>query len=125
MNQSEIILVYDKNCPFCDNYSQLVRIRQDVGQLVLIDARIDHPLVNDIKAIGLDLNQGMVVKISNQYYHGADALNVLALLSSRSGIFNKLNYWCFKSKTLSTVLYPVLRCGRNLVLKLLGKTQIT
>lgn len=124
MNHSEILLVYDKDCPFCHNYSQLVRIRQDVGNLVLVDARIDHPLVNDIKEKGFDLNQGMVVKISSQYYHGADALNILALLSSRSGIFNKLNYWCFKSKALSIMLYPVLRSGRNLVLKLLRKNKI-
>jgi predicted DCC family thiol-disulfide oxidoreductase YuxK len=125
MNKNEVMLVYDKECPFCHNYSQLVKIRRDVGRLVLIDARADHPLVDDIKAKGFDLNQGMVVKISGQYYHGADALNVLALLSSRSGLFNKVNYWCFKSTLMSTLLYPILRSGRNLVLVMLGKNKIT
>ena len=125
MKKGEIILVYDKECPFCDNYSLLIRIKQDLGELVLINARDDHPLVKELKKLGFDLNQGMVVKISEQYYHGADALNILALLSSRSGIFNKLNYWCFKSKTLSVALYPLLRSGRNLVLKFLGKNKIT
>ena len=125
MKKDEIILVYDQECPFCHNYSQLIRINKDQGKLVMINARDDHPLIKDIKKLGLDLNQGMVVKISEQYYHGTDALNILALLSSRSGLFNKLNYWCFKSKILSTALYPLLRSGRNLVLKLLGKSKIT
>jgi len=124
MKKEEIILVYDQECPFCHNYSQLIRIKKDLGKLVIINARDEHPLVKDIKKLGMDLNQGMVVKIHQQYYHGADALNILAILSSRSGVFNKLNYWCFKSKTASTLQYPLLRGGRNLVLKLLGKTKI-
>jgi predicted DCC family thiol-disulfide oxidoreductase YuxK len=124
MKDGEIILVYDRECPFCHNYSQLVTIRKSVGTLVMINARDNVPLVQDIKKLGFDLNQGMVVKISEQYYHGADALNILALLSSRSGFFNKLNFWLFKSKLASSLLYPILRGGRNLVLIILGKKKI-
>jgi predicted DCC family thiol-disulfide oxidoreductase YuxK len=125
MKKEEIILVYDQECPFCYHYSQLIRIKKDFGKLTMINARDDHKVVKDIKKLGFDLNKGMIVKIAEQYYHGADALNILALLSSRSGLFNKLNYWCFKSKTISVWLYPILRSGRNLVLVLLRKNKIT
>jgi hypothetical protein len=102
----------------------MLTLRDNVGNLTLLNARSAHPTVEAIKHLGLDLNDGMVVIISGHYYHGADALHVLALLSSRSGLLNKLNYWLFKSKDFSTLLYPILRCGRNVILKLLGKTKI-
>jgi hypothetical protein len=66
----------------------------------------------------------MVLKMGGVIYYGADAIHALALISSRSGVFNKLNYWLFKSKRVSDVLYPLLRSFRNLILKMLGKTKI-
>jgi len=80
--------------------------------------------MNDITERGLDIDQVMILKIDEQLYYGSDAIHALALLSSRSVIFNRFNYWLFKSKTLSRLLYPVLRFFRNLLLKLLNKTKI-
>ena len=80
--------------------------------------------MDEITSQGHDLDQGMVLKMGGQLYYGADAMNALALIGSRSGIFNRLNYWIFRSKTASAILYPVLRFFRNLLLKVLGKTKI-
>jgi hypothetical protein len=77
-----------------------------------------------INARGLDIDQGMVLKLDDQLYCGADAIHALALLSTDSGIFNRLNYWLFRSAWLSRLLYPVLRALRNLLLKLLGRRKI-
>lgn len=124
MDREEILLVYDKECPACDNYCRMVRIRESVGQLKIVNARDSSKVMEEITASGLDIDQGMVLKMGSQLYYGSDAIHAIALISSRSGIFNRLNYWLFKSKTLSTVLYPVLRFFRNLLLKILGKTKI-
>lgn len=124
MSSNQIILVYDKECPACDNYCRLVRIREDLGELVLLDAREPGPIMDEITALGWDIDQGMVLKLEQQLYYGSDAIHMLSLLSTRSGVFNRLNYWLFKSKRLSHLLYPVLRSLRNLLLKLLGKTKI-
>lgn len=121
---SPIILVYDKECPACDNYCRIVRIREDLGELVLLDARNPSPVLQEVTALGWDIDQGMVLKVNNQLFYGSDAIHALALLSSRSGIFNRVNYWIFKSKRLSHFLYPILRQLRNLLLKLLRKTKI-
>jgi len=80
--------------------------------------------MQEITAEGLDIDQGMVLKIRGQLYYGADAIHVLALISSRLGLFNQLNYWIFKSQVLAKTVYPVLRFFRNLLLKMLGKTKI-
>ena len=124
MGEKEILLVYDKECPACNNYCQIVRIREDIGNLKIVDARKESDVRDEITKMGLDIDQGMVLKLNNKIYYGSDAIHALALISSRSGFFNKLNYWIFKSKALSYFLYPLLRSCRNLLLKLLGKTKI-
>jgi predicted DCC family thiol-disulfide oxidoreductase YuxK len=124
MNKEEILLVYDKDCPACDNYCQVVRIRESIGELKIINARESSEILEEITQLGLDIDQGMVLKMGGVIYYGADAIHALALISSRSGVFNKLNYLLFKSKRVSAVLYPVLRFLRNLLLKILGKTKI-
>ena len=80
--------------------------------------------MDNITKQGLDIDQGMVLKIDEQLYYGSDAIHALALISSQSGIFNRFNYWIFRSKRISRLLYPVLRFFRNLLLKLLNKTKI-
>ncbi|MBU1293593.1 MAG: DUF393 domain-containing protein [Gammaproteobacteria bacterium] len=124
MTNKQILLIYDKECPACHFYCQIVRIRQSVGELVLIDARDNPEVMVEVNAKGLDIDQGMVLKMDGQLYYGADAIHLLALLSGRSGVFNRLNYWLFSSKKVAAILYPVLRSFRNVLLKLLGKTKI-
>ena len=124
MNRPEILLVYDKECPACNTYCQIIRIRETVGNLKIIDARRNSRVLDEITKSGLDIDQGMVLKIESQLYYGSDAIHALALISSRSGLFNRINYWIFKSKSISSWLYPVLRLFRNLLLKMLRKTKI-
>jgi len=119
-----ILLVYDKQCPACDFYCSLVRIRADVGELELVDARDGGPIMDEITAAGLDVDQGMVVKVGSQLYYGSDAIHALSLMSTRAGFFNRLSYWSFRSKLVAGLLYPLLRTLRNLLLKMLGKTKI-
>ncbi|MEE8222633.1 MAG: DCC1-like thiol-disulfide oxidoreductase family protein [Nitrosomonadaceae bacterium] len=124
MSRPEILLVYDKECPVCNAYCQIVRIRETIGDLKIVDARDKSEVLDEITARGLDIDQGMVLKMGGQLYYGSDAMHALALISSRSGLLNRLNYWIFKSKSISSWLYPILRSFRNLLLKVLGKTKI-
>ena len=124
MQREEILLVYDRECPVCKAYCQVVRIRESVGDLRIVDARKNSEVMNQITAQGLDIDQGMVLKMGDQLYYGADAIHTLALIGSRLGILNRLNYWLFKSKTISKVFYPLLKLSRNLLLKMLRKTKI-
>ena len=124
MSRPEILLIYDKECPACNAYCQIIRIRETVGDLKIIDAREKSKILDEITELGLDIDQGMVLKMGNQLYYGSDAMHALALISSRSGLLNRVNYWIFKSKSVSSWLYPVLRLFRTLLLKMLRKTKI-
>ena len=80
-----------------------------MGRLVLVDARDSGPIMEEITAKGLDIDQGMVVKVGEQLYYGSDAIHPLALMGRNRGAFNRLAYWSFRSRALSRVLYPMLR----------------
>jgi hypothetical protein len=58
----------------------------------------------------------MVVKVGDDLYYGADAIHILALMSTKSGMFNRITAWVFQSSKVSSMLYPVLRDGRNFAL---------
>lgn len=124
LDAAPLLLVYDKECPACHNFSIMIRIKESVGQLQLVDAREDTPIMQEITAAGLDIDEGMVLKMGDEMYYGSDAIHALALISSRSGVFNRLNYWVFKSKRVSHIVYPMLRAGRAVLLKILRKTKI-
>ena len=123
-DENTIFLVYDKECPACDYYCNTVKIRESVGNLVQIDARMASSQLGRITAAGLDIDQGMVLIVGDRMYYGADAIHALAMMGTRSGFVNGLSYWCFKSKPVARVLYPILRAGRNLLLKILGRTKV-
>jgi predicted DCC family thiol-disulfide oxidoreductase YuxK len=121
---SELVIIYDGDCPFCSRYVDLLRLRDTVGPVRLVDARSGATDTIELQRAGCDLNVGMVAKYENRIYHGADCVNFLALLSSESGTFNKINRVIFGSPLLAHTLYPILRLGRVLTLRLLGRTQI-
>jgi len=124
MAANEILLVYDKECPVCNAYCSMARIRAAAGELRLVNARDAGAIKDEITLRGLDIDQGMLLKVGDELYYGSDAIHALALMSSRSGIFNRLSYWVFRSAGRSRRLYPFLRFCRNLFLKVLGKTKI-
>lgn len=118
--------VYDGDCPICTTAARVLRIKQAVGELHLLNARDnrDHPLVTEINQRNLDLDEGMVIKYRGELYHGRDALHFMALFGSDSGWFNRLNAVLFRSKTMARLCYPAMRAGRNLLLRLKGVSKI-
>lgn len=117
-------LVYDGECPICQRYVRWQRIRKEVGELELIDARQESEARRELSAMGIDLDQGFALQIDEQWYCGADALHRLTLLGTRSGIFNRLMYRLFASPGRAAQLYPLLRACRNGLLNILGKCPI-
>ena len=113
-------LVYDGECPLCTMWCLRARVRDAVGKLELVDAREPGPLMDEITALGLDIDQGMVLKFRDVIYYGPDAIRMVTLLGTRAGWFNRLNAWFFGGERRANFFYPVGKMFRNLVLKLLG-----
>ena len=121
-----VVLVYDGDCPFCSAAAHMVRIKQAVGALQIINAREakDSAVMRAIAARGLDLNEGIVVSFEGRLYHGRDALHLLAMIGSKSGWMNRLNVALFRNRTTVRVAYPLMKTIRNTTLRLLGKRPI-
>jgi len=124
MRETDLSIVYDGQCPFCTSYVRLYRIRESGRQVHLIDGRSPHPILEELRRRKLDLDDGMVVKFGNRIYHGAAALNVLAILGSDRTLFNRMNHALFRRPRLASWLYPLLARGRLFTLRLLGRKLI-
>ena len=118
--KEDVWLVYDGECPVCKTYCKYFRIREAVGSLHLVDARQPGELMDEITRLGLDIDQGMVLKFNDVIYYGADAIHMLTLLSTPVGIFNRINYYVFSTKPGAKIVYPIGKAFRTLLLKLLG-----
>ena len=119
------IVVYDGECPFCAAYVRITRLRESAGPVTMVDARqSDHPVMGEIRAAGLDIDRGMVVKLDGQLHHGDAAMTALALMTTPSGGFNRMMRALFRRPGLARVIYPPMVAGRNLTLRLLGRPPI-
>ena len=117
-------IYYDGDCPFCSRYVRYLRLQAASGTPELINLRSAHEDRAALEKQGFDLDQGMVAEVDGQFYGGQDAVHVLALLSSSSGLFNRLNTLLFSIRWVALLVYPLLRAGRNATLFLLGRAPI-
>jgi predicted DCC family thiol-disulfide oxidoreductase YuxK len=117
-------IVYDGACPFCAAYVRMVRLRKAAGDVRLIDAREGGPIVMEALSRGFDLDEGMAMKIGGRFYHGDEVMHMVAMMSGESDLFNRVHAWIFRSPTRARLLYPALRSGRNLALRLLGHQRL-
>jgi predicted DCC family thiol-disulfide oxidoreductase YuxK len=122
----ELAIIYDEQCPVCSAYSAAVEVEaKDASTVRRINARSDDALVQKARAAGLDLDDGMVVVHKGELYHGADALNLMARLAPATGFSNRANRLLFSNRTAARLSYPLLRAGRNTLLRLLGRSKIS
>lgn len=119
-----LFVVYDGLCPFCSAYIKVLRLRQSVGKVTLVDARSDPQLVKDFADRGLDLNDGMAVIYGSRIYYGSDAMNILSCLTTSSGIANQSMAAILRNPKVARTLYPVLRSGRAITLALLRRPSL-
>ncbi len=116
--KNDVWFVYDGDCPICNGAANAFKIKEAVGRLNTVNARTEknHPVIQEINKLGLNLDDGMVIKFKDTCYHGVDALHVMALIGTNSGFFNRVNCFFFRSKFLSKICYPFFRAGRNFTL---------
>jgi len=122
--QAAVRIIYDGECPFCSAYVRIVRLQKAAGRVDLVNARTHPAMTREFLNEGIDLNQTMVVQYGGQTYAGAEAVQILSLLSSKAGLMNRMMAGILRDHRRARVLYPVLRAGRNLTLRLLGRPKL-
>lgn len=114
-------MIYDGQCPLCAAGARFARVDETQARLRCVDAREDALTRREMKATGMDLDQGVVLIKDGQYLQGAAAVHALALAAPRRGLFNRANRWLFASDERARRIYPWMLAGRNRLLKLLGR----
>ena len=122
--QMEMIIVYDGDCPFCRNYVSLMRLREAISKVRLVDARDDQDLVLFLAKRGFNINEGMAVIHGDTIYFGEDAVTLISSIAISRRPIGRLIAQVLNSKKRARVLYPIMKAGRRLTLKALGLSPI-
>ena len=116
-----ITIIYDGDCPLCNDYIQRLRLVESCGAVQLVDARAESALTRSYWALGYDLDEGMIVVIGDAVYYGAEAATALAGLSSDSTLFSRINHWILSHGTIARLAYPLMKACRRIALRIRGR----
>ncbi len=119
-----MLIIHDGDCPLCRDYVRRIRLVETVGAVDILDARSADPRVAAAWAAGHDLDAGMLAVLDGRSFHGAEALAVIAGLTTPSGVFNRLNRLVLARPAVARALYPSFRAARRLALFLTGKGRL-
>ena len=102
----------------------MLRLRESYGPLELVNARDDHPLVSKLAERGYNLNEGIALVEGEKVFFADECMHRLALLSTPSSAFNRLNAAILRSPRMAAIFYPALRTGRILMLWILRRERL-
>lgn len=124
MKSAGLVVIYDGLCPLCANYVQMLRLRQSVRTVELIDARFDQVLVSALADAGYKLDDGMLAIYGQKAYYGRDAVTLLSRLTESKAWINRATATVLGRPFLARLVYPAMTRGRSLLLWLLRRPRL-
>jgi predicted DCC family thiol-disulfide oxidoreductase YuxK len=119
--KNKIILYYDKQCPFCSKYANLVKLKKNF-EIILKNARENLDEIS-ILCKNLDINNGFIVLYKNDCFQGAKALEFLNSAVDKTTLLGKLHFLFKYDNFISNLLYKFLFILRKIILYILGKNS--
>lgn len=115
----KIEVLYDDQCPVCRGYCTKVELKGD-RELDLVDARKGGELLDEATKLGLDIDEGMIVKVDGKLHYGSEAMRALVKLK-KAGPFER---FFFGGKRRAALAYGASKSVRNVLLKILRIPKI-
>jgi predicted DCC family thiol-disulfide oxidoreductase YuxK len=117
--KQKITLYYDKQCPFCSKYANLLKLKENF-EITLKDAREN---LDEIALLceKLDINDGFIVVYENHCFQGSKALAFLNSAVDKTTILGKLHFFFAYETIFSKFLYKILFILRKVILFILRK----
>ncbi len=117
----KIKLYYDGDCPFCKEYSQYVKLKQQFD-IELVNARDCRDAILRFKENGFDINDGFIIESLEDglILQGADAVQKLDKTLEKTTLIDSFISVVVNSIFFKKVIYPVVKVVRVVVLKLIG-----
>jgi len=89
--KQKITLYYDKQCPFCSKYANLLKLKENF-EITLKDARQNLSEISFV-CEKLDINDGFIVVYENHCFQGSKALAFLNSAIDKTTILGKLHFF--------------------------------
>jgi predicted DCC family thiol-disulfide oxidoreductase YuxK len=121
VEQPELVLYYDADCPICSRYRDYVAIRR-AYDLQLRDARQHRGEIEELARRGFDINTGMILVGPQGVLQGAEAVIAMRALTHERGPGDWLFRLLLKAPWLVRFGYPFARGVRHLLLRMLGRS---
>ena len=116
----KIKLYYDKECPFCNQYSKYVELKK-IFNIEVINARENPKTLKKFNDLGYDINKGMLIEYEEMVYQGSDAIQMIDKHLSKNTIQDKFLSMIVNLPGFKSIFYPIAKIFRRVILKVLGK----
>ena len=115
---SNLVFIYDGECPFCNHFAELLELKSDLIDLQLKNARDNPPEIPS----GYDMDKkGANLLKDGEILHGASAINWLcSQLKDPSDVLLDVLRLVFKSHQRTKLIFPFLIWARRLTLRFKG-----
>ena len=117
--KQKLILYYDKQCPFCSKYANLLKLKENF-EIIHKDARQNLSQISLVCG-NLDINDGFIVVYKNDCFQGAKALHFLQSAVDKTTFLGKLHFFFAYENIFSKVLYRILFILRKFILFILRR----
>jgi predicted DCC family thiol-disulfide oxidoreductase YuxK len=124
VQKQKVFLVYDHDCPVCRGYCTRLSPRDDRTEIALVNARTDDSLMPEITDRGLDIDEGMVLKVGDDIFYGSEAAWRLTEYTRRRGFTGWIDRLFFPTRRAAQVMYPLGKAIRGAILRLLHIPRI-
>ncbi len=113
-----MIFIYDGECPFCNQFAELLELKSNLPQIQIKNARDNPPEVP--KGYDMDI-QGAILWKDGQILNGARALNYVCseIKEPSDSLLNLLSV-IFSSNQRANLIFPFLLLARRIALFLKG-----
>ncbi len=119
--KQKITLYYDKQCPFCSKYANLLKLKENF-EITLKDARENQSEIS-LVCEKLNINDGFIVLYKNDCFQGAKALAFLNSAVDKTTLLGKLHFFFHYDNLISHLLYKLFFILRKIILFILGKNS--
>ena len=119
--KQKITLYYDKQCPFCSKYANLLKLKENF-EIILKDARENQSEIS-LLCGNLNINDGFIVVYKDDCFQGAKALAFLNSAVDKTTFLGKLHFFFRYDNLFSNLLYKLFFILRKIILFILGKNS--
>ena len=116
--------IYDGECPFCNNFAELLEIKSKINNIKIIDGRKNLNIIKSLLEKGYDLDKGAILLKDDDIFHGANAINTICKeIKNPTSNLLKILSSVFKSNKRTKFIFPLLLRARRFALISKGVSQ--